>query len=136
MDNKEGVRIFYEDVWNRVDKAKIPDLLHDDFSFRGSLGPVKRGHAEFIDYLDFVTGALGDYRCDIRDIVSEGDKAFARVGFSGIHRGEFMGYAPTGKRVEWVGAALFTFRDGKVADLWVLGDVHGLLEILAANAAG
>ena len=44
-----------------------------------------------------------------------------------------MGFKPTGKQVEWLGAALFSFNEGLVADLWVLGDVHGLLQLLERN---
>ena len=54
--------------------------------------------------------------------------------FSGLHRGDFFGYSPTGSRVEWAGTALFTFRGGQIADLWVLGDVHRLLQLLELNA--
>jgi len=32
--------------------------------------------------------------------------------------------------VEWLGSAHFTFEGDKVSDLWVLGDVHGLLQLL------
>jgi len=56
--------------------------------------------------------------------------------FSGIHRGDFFGYPPTGKPVEWAGSALFAFSGDQVADLWVLGDVHGLLQLLDRNAQG
>jgi predicted ester cyclase len=28
--------------------------------------------------------------------------------------------------VQWAGAALFTVVDGKIQDVWVLGDVQGL----------
>ena len=50
-------------------------------------------------------------------------------------RGEFLGYAPSGKRVDWMDAALFTVgEDGRIADLWVLGDVFGLMSQLRANA--
>ena len=55
--------------------------------------------------------------------------------FSGTHRREFFGYRPTLKRVEWVGAAVFTFESRKITDLWVLGDLHGLLQDLAKNAS-
>ena len=112
----------------------IPALLQPDFTFRGSLGQWKTGHAEFADYVDFVHQALGAYRCDILDLVAEGSQCFARMHFSGIHRRDFFSYKPTGKKVEWAGAALFTFRDGLVADLWVLGDVHGLLQVLESNS--
>ena len=133
MNHRTVIQQFYHEIWNKLDKGRIPALCHPDFSFRGSLGQTKRGHAGFADYVDFVTAALGDYRCDIQETICEGDKAFAKVLFSGVHRGEFFGYPPTQKRVEWIGAAVFTFADGKIADLWVLGDVHGLIQQLAGE---
>ena len=128
------VQSFYEDIWNRHDKSKIPHLLCDNFTFRGSLGQTKVGHDGFGNYVDFVHTALACYRCEILDIVIEDSKAFARMQFSGIHQGEFFGYPPTNKPVAWQGAALFSFTVDKVADLWVIGDVHGLLQLLEKNA--
>ena len=128
------VESFYADVWNRHDKSKIPDLLLPGLTFRGSLGQAKTGHDGFAAYLDSVHAALAEFRCDIAELVIEPPKAFARMRFSGVHREELFGFAPTGKRVEWAGAALFTFSGNRVADLWVLGDVHGLIELLGRNA--
>lgn len=133
--HKSVVHKFYADIWNKHDKSAIPLLLMPDFTFRGSLGPSKTGHSEFAEYVDFVHQALGEYQCDILDLVEEGKQCFARMRFSGVHRGDFFGFRPTGKKVEWAGAALFTFSDGLVSDLWVLGDVHGLLQLLERNSA-
>ena len=127
------VERFYADIWNRHDKSAIPELLCPDFTFRGSLGPSKVGHEEFAGYVDFVHDALGDYRCDIQELVVGREKAFAKMLFSGIHRKMFLGYEPTSLRVEWAGAALFTFRDDFISDLWVLGDLHGLHQLLERN---
>jgi predicted ester cyclase len=134
MTPRQVVFSFYDRIWNRIDKSAIPDLIHPDFTFRGSLGPTMTGHAAFAAYVDQVTSALGCYRCTVLDLLTEGERAFARMRFAGIHRGEFMGFAPTGRQVEWAGAALFALTDGKIGDLWVLGDVHGLREQLARNA--
>ncbi len=131
---KSVVHKFYDDVWNKHDKSVIPTLLQPYFTFRGSLGQSRTGHSEFADYVDFVHQALGAYQCDILDLVAEGDQCFARMRFSGMHRGDFLAFKPTGKKVEWTGAALFTFKDGLVSDLWVLGDVHGLLQLLERNS--
>ena len=128
------VESFYADVWNRHDKSKIPDLLLPGLTFRGSLGQAKTGHDGFAAYLDSVHAALAEFRCDIAELVIEPPKAFARMRFSGVHRADLFGFAPTGKRVEWAGVALFTFSGNRVADLWVLGDVHGLIELLGRNA--
>jgi predicted ester cyclase len=134
MTPRDAVQAFYDQVWNRRDKAAIADLLHPDCTFRGSLGPTMTGHAPFAAYVASVTEALGDYRCTILDLVVEGERAFARMQFEGIHRGPFLGFAPTGRRVDWLGAALFTLKGDKIADLWVLGDLDGLREQLRRNA--
>jgi predicted ester cyclase len=131
MNSTDLVRCFYELIWNRGDKAKIPELLHESFTFRGSLAQRKQGHDGFVEYVDFVKDALAEYRCEIQEIVCEGNKAFAKVSFSGVHRNEFLGYFPTFKRVEWLGAALFTFDGDKISDLWVLGDLDTLREQLS-----
>jgi hypothetical protein len=44
-----------------------------------------------------------------------------------------MGYKPTGKEVEWIGAAFFESKDGKLTNIWVLGDLEGLRSKLDQN---
>lgn len=134
MTPRALVEAFYRDLWNRQDRSQVVHLLAEDITFRGSLGEVKRGHDAFWDYVRMVTDALGDYRCEVLALVCEADRAFARMRFSGIHRGPFLGFQPTGRRVAWEGAALFTIGDGRITDIWVLGDVHGLRERLGADA--
>ena len=127
---KEVVRIFFKEMWDKGDKSLIPTLLYCDFPFRGSLGLVLRGHQRFADYVDMVTGALGDYTSDILDMVEEGNKVYAKLRYHGYHRGELLGYQPTGRHVWWYGSPFFTFEGEKIRDLWVLGDVHGLMQML------
>jgi predicted ester cyclase len=130
---KELVRIFYKEMWDHADKTLIPRIFHPDFTFRGSLGPVLVGHDQFAGYVDFVTAALGDYTTDILQLVEEGDKVFGKVRFHGVHRGELLGYPASGRLVSWHGTPIFTFEAGKVRDLWVLGDLHGLIDRLRAS---
>lgn len=113
----------------------VPELLAEGFRFRGSLGTTLSGHAAFIGYVDEVRTALAEYRCDVLECVAENDRAFAQMLFAGVHAAPFRGWPPTGKPVQWMGAALFRFNDGKIAELWVLGDMAGLEAVLRANAA-
>ena len=124
---------FYLEMWNRFDKTVIPDILTEDLRFRGSLGQSKNGHAEFGEYVDFIQRAFPDFTNEIDDIISEGDKAFARLTYRGTHRGEIFGIAPTGRFVQYAGAAVFTFRGDRVAEVWVLGDIYGLIGQLKAT---
>ena len=132
--HKEQVRRFYEVLWNAHDKDAMPSVLHENCTFRGSLGQEKRGHSGFAEYVDMVHKALGDFRCVIQELVSEGDKVFAKMTFTGIHQDELMGYSPTGQQVSWNGCALFTFKGERIADVWVLGDLKNLEEQMMANA--
>ena len=129
---KEVVRVFFKEMWDKADKTLIPKLFHPDFTFRGSLGPELRGYEQFGGYVDLVTGALGEYTSDILDMVEEGNKVFAKLRYHGYHRGELLGQPPTGRHVWWYGTPFFTFDGAKVRDLWVLGDVHGLMGRLAS----
>lgn len=130
--NLKLVERFYSDMWNRFDQSVFPELLARDFRFRGSLGQEMRGHEEFGRYVDFIQQAFPDFHNRVEEIVSEGDRSFARLTYTGTHQGELFGVAPTGKRIEYSGAALFSFRDERITSVWVLGDVHGLLRQLTA----
>ncbi|MDV7341053.1 hypothetical protein RYZ26_15710 [Terasakiella sp. A23] len=48
---KELVQRFYHEVWNKADETVAREILHEDFRFRGSLGPEKRGQDGFIVYM-------------------------------------------------------------------------------------
>jgi predicted ester cyclase len=124
---KETVRLFYKELWDRADKSLIPKIFHPDFTFRGSLGPTLVGHEQFAGYVDWVTGALGDYTSDILALVEEGNRVAGKLRFHGIHRKELFGVAPSGRHVWWTGMPIFTFDGAKVRDLFVLGDIHGLI---------
>jgi predicted ester cyclase len=133
---KEAVRVFYKEMWDRADKSLIPILFHADFTFRGSLGPVLVGHDQFAGYVDMVTRTFGDYTSDILELVEEGPKVAGKLRFHGFHRAPLFGVEPSGKHVWWHGAPIFAFEGAKIRDLWVLGDIHGLIERMrAAHAA-
>ncbi|MFV2093771.1 MAG: ester cyclase [Hyphomicrobiales bacterium] len=135
MTQKAVVEQFYHRLWNQGDKRYIETIFHPHFTFRGSLGPVLEGHDQFADYVDNVLGALPGFVCEILEMTEQENRVVARMRFSGHHLGVFMDYPPTGAHVEWLGSAHFTFQGALVADLWVLGDVHGLLAQLKANSA-
>jgi len=131
---RDLVRVFYEKFWNEVDLEKADEILHPDVTFRGSVGLGARGRREVCDYVLMVTTALSGYRCDVESLIADGDSAAAKVRFSGIHTGDFLGHPPTGRRVEWIGAAFFTADESKLRDIWVLGDLESLRSQLRSGS--
>ncbi len=113
-----------------------PANFYPDFTFRGSLGPTLVGHDQFAGYVDEVTGALGDYTTDILALIEEGNRVGGKMRFRGFHRKELFGVPPTGRHVWWTGMPIFTFEGPKVRDLYVLGDIYGLIARLKGYPAG
>jgi hypothetical protein len=107
MSTPKLVEAFYARIWNAGDLGAASDLLIEDFSFRGSLGVELKGRETFADYVRSVRSAFANYRCEILTCVSEGEQAFAKIHFSGIHVAPFRGYSATAKPIHWLGAAFF-----------------------------
>lgn len=124
MSVRELVQLFYEKFWNEIDFGMADEILHPDVTFRGSVGIGATGRQEVCDYVRMVTTALSGYRCDVVSLITEGGNAAARVRFSGLHVGEFLGFPPTGRHVEWTGAAFFVGEENMLFDIWVLGDLE------------
>jgi predicted ester cyclase len=135
MSTPKAVKDFYRRIWNDGNLDAVPELLTPQFSFRGSLGNEMRGREAFKNYVRTVRAALADYQCEILSCVAEGNEAFAKMCFSGRHVAAFRGHRPTGKHVQWLGAALFRFEHSMIAELWVLGDLAGLDMLLKTQAA-
>jgi predicted ester cyclase len=117
---------FYDVVWNQADETEARAILAADFRFHGSLGVELRGPGGFIAYLRAVHTALENFICTVEDIIATPDRAACRMRFTGKHRGKFFGAEPTGRDIRWQGAAFFTTSDGKITELWVLGDIDAV----------
>lgn len=128
--HKEAVRQWYEQMWNQWDESVIEQILDSEVELRGSLGQAHHGHRGVAEYMRFVRGVFPDFRNRIDDLVEEGNRVFARLTYTGTHSGDLFGIPPTRRRIEYAGAALFTFRNGRVANVWVLGDVDHLKQQL------
>jgi predicted ester cyclase len=84
---------------------------------------VKRLFAEF-------RAAFPDWQEEIVQLVAEGDAVAGRFRCSGTHRGEFLGEAPTGKRMDVEEVFFVRVEDGKFVDFWGLEDSLGRLRQL------
>jgi predicted ester cyclase len=49
------------------------------------------------------------------------------VRFRGTHTGEFLGFAATGRTVEYVSHEFYRIADGLIAEEWICSDMATLL---------
>jgi predicted ester cyclase len=82
------------------------------------------------DYSDHVLSAFPDMHAHIDSMVAEGDTVVVRWHAEGTHTGEFLGVAPTGRKVPFSFVDHFTVKDGKIRDVQSHPNHLGLLREL------
>jgi steroid delta-isomerase-like uncharacterized protein len=86
-------------------------------------GLLRRGFAALHE-------AFPDMRIAEADSIREGDKGAFRWLMSGTHMGEFLGVAPTGKRIEAMGMDIVRLAEAEIVEHWGEFDVMGMLRQL------
>ena len=134
--NKELVlaipgRIMTDGETDLIDEVFAPDFVEHN----PALGEV-HGPDGFRKHLyDPFHAAFPDLTATAEDVVAEGDRVVVRVTLSGTHEGEFVGIAPTGRRMSVGAFAFHRIVDGKVAERWTMFDVAGIRKQLGASSA-
>jgi len=95
-----------------MDEFLAPDFVNYPFPTQELRGPevYKQGSKEFVK-------AFPDFHGTIEDIIAEGDKVWIRFKGTGTHKGEYLGLAPTGKKVTMTAFAIYRIVDTKVVEL-------------------
>jgi steroid delta-isomerase-like uncharacterized protein len=70
--------------------------------------------------------AFADLHIDLDDIVADESRVAVRLTLQGTHTGEFLGFAPTGRRVKYVSHEFYRVADGAFAEEWVCSDTATL----------
>jgi steroid delta-isomerase-like uncharacterized protein len=118
-ENKATSRRFYEELFNRGNLAAAEELVTADFVIHDPNIPEQpRGPDGLKRFVAMYREAFPDIEFTIEDQVAEGENAATRWVARGTHRGELMGIAPTGKRVEVRAFTLHRFSGGRIAEDW------------------
>ena len=64
----------------------------------------------------------------IEDQIVQGNKVVTKFSMTSTHRGEFLGVAPTGRRIRTREFAVYQLRDDRIAEVWVAADNLSLLD--------
>jgi predicted ester cyclase len=114
-----------------IDEVVDPDVL-----IRTPL-PIDAGGAHALKHVwATLLRAYPDLHVTIEDVIAEGDKVVMRNTVTGTHQGEYMGIAPTGKRVTYTEIFIVRFWGDQVAETWGVVDVLSQLRQLGAIPGG
>jgi predicted ester cyclase len=97
-DNKKDLSI--------LDKVMSPDFYDPSFNLRGVEEYKQFELAFFKGFPDWIE--------NVEDIIAEGDKVWVRFTATGTHKGEWLGLAPTGKKVTTKAVQMWRLVNGKV----------------------
>ncbi len=131
LSPKEVVRRLYKEFWNER-KLEVADQLVSQSHALTSphiLGPTVGPAAYKKQIREFVTG-FPDLRFTVEDTICEKDKIAAYWTLSGTHKGEFLGVAPTNKKVSITGITIHQIVDGKILDSQAMWDAISLFQQL------
>ena len=93
-------------------------------------GPGPQG---FIDFFTVMRTAFPDLQVSVDHLVQDDDNIAMAYKIHGTHKGDFLGIAPTGKRIEVRGVQIARFEDGKIVERWGSSDELGLVKSLGAT---
>ncbi len=126
-ENKEIVRRFI-DAYNKRKSDSIDDFVAADYV----------DHTNNVDreglkrLFDMGFKAFPDWHETIEEIIAEGDRVWVRLGYTGTHKGEFMGLAPTGKKITAEAVDIYRIVNGKLAEYWNVTDNVNLFKQIGA----
>ena len=111
-DLKETIRMALVDMFDRGHPETLENIGW--LSFIGH-DPV-RGTLSLGETRDLAKGfraGFPDLHCSVLDAISEGDRVACRWRMTGTHRGAFLGFEPTGRRVVLDGIGFFRFHEDR-----------------------
>lgn len=117
------------DLINQQKLSPLTELTHPNFKRHDLAGalPEVSGTDGPVNLAQLVLRAIPDIHYEIEQVVAKDDRVAVQLRGMGTHRGEFLGVAGTGKRIEWNGINIYRFEDAKVIETWQLVDVWGLM---------
>ena len=131
-ENKELVRRFYEEVWDRGNVGFAQEVFADDY-VRHDLRPTQAlpGAAGMAKIAADFRLAFPDARWRVDLLFGEDDLVAARWTATATHTGPWGDVEPTGKTATFSGVNIYRFRpDGTVAEIWNHRDDLGFMEQL------
>jgi steroid delta-isomerase-like uncharacterized protein len=133
-ENSALVRRFIDEIFNHgnlevAEEILTPDYLHHDPT-TNQFGSGIEGFKQMIS----LYRQSFDLRIVLEDQVANEDKVVDRWTGYGMHQGEFMGLAPTGKKITATGISIHRIEGGKIAETWNNYDALGIFQQLGIFA--
>ena len=130
--NKAVLHRIVDEAFNQRKLDVLDELVADDFVGHHLPPGLPAGREGLKAFMNGFFTAFPDIHFTFEDEVAEGGKVAGRGHFVGTHQAEFMGIAPTGKRIDVKFHDIWRFEDGRFAEYWGQADTLTMLQQLGA----
>ena len=125
--NVELVRAGFQ-AFNAGDVDECMTHMAPDFVINlAELPEPQHGREVWRQGFEMMRHAFPDLQAHVEDIFAAQDKVAVRLRFRGTHSGEFLGFRPTGRTIEYVSHEFYRIADGLIAEEWICSDMTTLL---------
>ena len=114
-------------AWIKGDLAAMDELLAANFVNHAAVPGVTPDREGYKQFVTMHHTGFPDFDVKVEDVVAEGDKVARRVTWTGTHKGEYMGIAPTGKKITLTVITIERIEGGKIAEQWGEANMLGLM---------
>lgn len=114
--NKNVVRRLLEQVVNTGDVTLLPELIAPDCVETDGKVRIVSGVSGMADHVRGVRSVYADLRITIQRQIAEGEWVATAIVAEGTHAGEWLGMAPSGKRLVFTGVNLDRVVNGKIVE--------------------
>lgn len=126
-DNKAAARMLY-DIWSEGNLDKVDTIVAEDYASHSRLPGVTPDREGLKQWMAGVRVAFPDVHFTVEHQVAEGDFVVTRWSATGTHKGEMMGFAPTGKKSKVTGINITRYENGKSVEAWGEWDALGMVQ--------
>lgn len=116
------------DLWNTGKPELAPQIYSPQAEHREPGHEPIHGPKEIAHWISVLHTAFPDFKMEITRTLTEGNQFVLSWTCHGVHKGPFLGIAPTGKRVEIQGVTLGRTSHGHIHDERVYYDRLSFLE--------
>lgn len=125
----ERVYRAYVETLNERRLDELGRFVHDELVYNGQRWTLARYVTRLADDL----ATIPDLHYDLQLVLADGDQVAARLGFSCSPRGEFLGVATDGRRVDFAEHVFYRFRGQRIEQVWSLIDTDAIRRTLATD---
>ena len=134
--NKAIIRQVYTELLTQGKLSLAEELFAADFiDHEAPPGQSNRGPEAIRQLVTMFHTAFPDVSFHVEEVIAEGETVAARVFWTGTHRGNFLGIAPTGRTVRQKQMHFMRLRDGQLVEHLAVRDDLGLRQQLGVLAA-